>query len=236
MSGARSRVREVLPGIHRFWFPSINNNAYLLLADELTLVDVGPPGHTERILEHVSALGRRPADITSILVTHCHTDHTGNLAALAHETGATVFAHPADAGIVRDGAPRPRGLPHTFTGKLLVSVFRKPSRAEPARVDREIGEGDELPVAGGVRVVHTPGHTAGHLSFLWPQAGGVLFVGDAAGNIRNKLGVSLLNDDTALARQSLRRLVGLDFAAACFGHGRVIARDAAGRFRAVAGR
>jgi glyoxylase-like metal-dependent hydrolase (beta-lactamase superfamily II) len=235
MAAGRSRVEEVLPGVHRFWFPSINNNAYLLMGDQLTLVDAGPPRRAERILDHLAALGRRPSDVTSILVTHCHTDHTGNLAALARETGATVFAHAADAGIVREGAPRPRGLPHTLTGRILVSLFRQPSLADAARVDREIDEGDEVPGDSGMRVLHTPGHTAGHLSFLWPVQGGVLFVGDAAGNIRNKLGVSLLNDDTERSRASLRRLAELDFAAACFGHGRVITRAAAGRFRAVAG-
>src|SRR5438093_10972365 len=110
--------------------------------------------------------GHQPSDVRHILVTHHHLDHTGSLAALAKETGATVYVHPADAAVVGGGAmpppPNPAKLSGRTIGRLLLRIG--PKRADPATVDEEVVDGDELPFAGGMKVVHTPGHTAGQTS------------------------------------------------------------------------
>jgi glyoxylase-like metal-dependent hydrolase (beta-lactamase superfamily II) len=225
------RASEVTPGVRRMWFPAIDNNSYLIMGSDPTLIDCGPPGNAPALLGHLRSLGMVPGDVRHIAVTHCHTDHTGQLAEVARATGATVYAHPIDALIIRAGAERPRGKPHGLVGKVMLAMARRSSRADPAVVDVEIGDGQELPAAGGLRCLHTPGHTAGHVSFLWPGAGGVLFVGDAAANMLRLLDIAPLNEDDVAARASFRKLAELEFSYACFGHGSPIRGRAVSAFR-----
>ena len=59
-------------------------NVYLLVDDDLTLVDTGLPGRADLILEQIEELGYSPSDVKRIIITHHHADHTGSLAALKH--------------------------------------------------------------------------------------------------------------------------------------------------------
>ena len=166
-------------------------------------------------------------------MTHCHTDHTGGLADVIRATGATVYAHRADTDIIRDGAARPRGVANRTLGRVMLAMAGSSSTADPAAVDVQIVDEQVIPAAGGLRCIHTPGHTAGHMSFLWPGAGGVLFVGDAAANMFRHLAVAPINEDNDAARASFRKLAELEFEHACFGHGSPIRAGAASRFRRV---
>jgi glyoxylase-like metal-dependent hydrolase (beta-lactamase superfamily II) len=212
------------------WFPGIDNNAFLITGDQATLVDVGPPRKTAAVLDALPAVGLGADDIRHVVVTHHHTDHTGQLAMVARGTRAPVSMSPADAEVVRSGAERPRGAPHDWLGKVLAAMASKSSKAEPAAVDVEVAGPTDLPAAGGLRAIPTPGHTPGHVSYLWPTAG-VLFVGDAAANMFRRLGVAPLNEDLAAARESFAALAELDFDVACFGHGSPIRGGAAAKFR-----
>jgi glyoxylase-like metal-dependent hydrolase (beta-lactamase superfamily II) len=90
-------------------------------------------------------------------------------------------------------------------------------------VDEEIDDDQELPIAGGVRVLHTPGHTAGHVS-LWVPSKRLLFAGDAASNLFGRIRppFGMFTEDMVRAKESMRRLAELDFETACFGHGGVL--------------
>jgi len=70
---------------------------------------------------------------------------------------------------------------------------------------------------------------------LLPRAGGVLFVGDAAANLRQS-GLNCVNEDVAGVRRSLERLAALEFEPACFAHGRTIRHGAISAFRELMGR
>jgi glyoxylase-like metal-dependent hydrolase (beta-lactamase superfamily II) len=103
-------------------------------------------------------------------------------------------------------------------------------RARPARVDELLSDGQVLPVLGGLRVVETPGHTPGHVSFFAPAAG-VLFVGDSlvaeATGLRGSTGMNTW--DQAKADESVRKQAALGARLVCPGHGPVVP-DAAGKF------
>jgi glyoxylase-like metal-dependent hydrolase (beta-lactamase superfamily II) len=227
-------VKSIVPGLWQV--PRIFVNAFILEGEDgLILIDTGIPGSAGKILDAVRAIGRQSDPIRRILVTHCHMDHAGSLADLEQRTGAPAFMHPEDAAMVRAGnAMRPLhaspGLFNTILGgSLALLVPRQVARAE---VKHEVGDGETIPGAGGLRAIHVPGHCAGQLAFLWPQHGGVLIAADAAANVMN-LGLSPMYENLDEGRRSLSKLSALDFEVACFGHGRPITGGAAAQFRRV---
>jgi glyoxylase-like metal-dependent hydrolase (beta-lactamase superfamily II) len=222
-------AEEIVAGVYALGLGYVN--AFFVASDDgLTLVDSGLPRREDRILEGAAALG----PIRNIVLTHHHADHVGSLAALSAKTGAATYIHPIDARVTRGDVPRPG--PQTLLGKVLFPLFNlmRASRPEPFDVANEVTDGQELPIAGGIKVVHTPGHTAGHVSYLRER---VLFAGDAAANIR-KLGapIGFFTEDLPEARRSIRKLAELDFDVACFGHGKVLTGNANAAFRQLVDR
>jgi len=225
-------VHAVLPGLHQIELGRVN--AFLLRGqDGLILIDAGYPGDDALILNAIDEIGHAPTDVRHILLTHAHVDHAGGLASLKEETKALTWMHPRDAELVRMGqAVRPYTVTPGLLNRLLYWGFVRgnPTTISPAPIDREVGDGDEIPVAGGLQAIHVPGHSAGQLAFLWPEHGGVLFAGDAAANAMG-LGLSIIHEDLDEARRSLKKLSGYTFDVAVFGHGAPIRQRAAERFR-----
>ena len=80
-------------------------------------------------------------------------------------------------------------------------------------------DGQVLPVAGGLRVVHTPGHSPGHVSLLH-QPSGLLITGDAIFNVRGlRWPIRAFCTNFALTTRTARRLGELDYSVAAFTHG-----------------
>lgn len=223
---------KITEGVHRVE-GVLGCHVYLVEgADSLTLVDTGLAGAAEKVLRAVAAIGRQPGDIRRIVITHCHGDHTGSLAALAELTGAQVCVHAGDAPVVRGDLP----MPAMKASGLVAAIMRPLSERmapppAPWRVDRELQDGDEL---DGLRVVHTPGHTEGHIG-LYMASKRVLFVGDAMFNvIRLRPPFGMFTVDMAQAKESIRKLAALDAEVACFGHGAPIRSGASARLRRFA--
>lgn len=208
-------------------------NAFILDEGELTLVDTGVPGSTEKILAALEELGRRPEELKHIVVTHLHVDHTGSLAELKRRTGATVHMHRNDAAPVAQGRgaremnPAP-GLLSFLVTKLIMK--NAPSEIEPCETDEYLEEGQTLAFAGEARVIHVPGHAEGQVALLLPKDGGVLIAADAAANMMG-LGYPVVVEDLSVAKRSLSRLSEMEFEHAGFGHGKPIIGGASEAFR-----
>ena len=222
-------------------------NAYVLEDQAgVVLIDCGVPKRADRIASAIRETGHEPEDVQDILITHHHLDHTGSLAALAGRTGATVYVHPGDAAIVRGDAMPPPPNRAKVTGRTIGPLLVRlgPKRADPAKVEEELVDAAELPFAEGLRVIHTPGHTAGQTSFLLHERdGGVLIAGDAAastitGRVAPPNGpiFGMYTEDLDEAVQSFRKLAALDFEVAVFGHGNPLRTKAAEAFRRAAAR
>jgi glyoxylase-like metal-dependent hydrolase (beta-lactamase superfamily II) len=216
--------QEVVKGVYRV-SPVPGVNTYLFDAEGLTLVDAGVASSAGPILAAIKELGHDPRDLKRIIVTHCHPDHYGSLAELKRATGARTIMHPTDAEEVRHGR---RGRTMSFRGPLTIlnGIFAGEPHLAPAEVEEEVEDGDRLP--GGLRVVHTPGHSDGHLSLLWPEKR-LLIAGDACWHL-TRLAYMPFYVDFEEAKQSLAKLARLDFEVAAFGHGRPL-RDAGAAFR-----
>ncbi len=215
-----------------YCIPAGSVNTFLIEADDgCALIDAGFPGKAEAIMALVTELGHSARDIRHIVVTHAHPDHIGSLAALKTATGATTYAHPLDTAIVERGSGfRPMTAAPGLVAGLMFRLFVDlKATVEPTKIDVEMHDGEVLPFAGGLRVIHVPGHCAGQVALLWTE-GRTLFAGDACANMMG-LGTPIAYEDRAEGERSQRKLAGFDFETACFGHGRAIQHGAAKRFR-----
>lgn len=214
--------------------PADGVNSFLLADDDgsLTLVDAGLKNAHRKVLAALAGLGKAPGDVQRVLLTHAHPDHAGGLAGAKAATGARVLAHEVEAPFLESGEPPPR---ETTTGRLL---GRLPGGGF-GRVDvaETFADGATLPVAGGLTVVHTPGHSPGHCSFLHPSTG-VLITGDAIFNVLGlRYSPASFCTDVRLSRETAGRLGELDFAVAAFTHGAHVSSGARAAVRAfLAGR
>ncbi|TDW96356.1 MBL fold metallo-hydrolase [Dinghuibacter silviterrae] len=196
-------------------------NAFLIEDDEqgLTLVDTGTPGSLPKIFAQMEKAGKDPRDIRRIIVTHAHTDHTGSAAAISKELDIPVWAHADTARLVERGLPGDAAL-HVSPGLLNQVIYqlfirRGGSTIDPFTITRLLNDGEVLP--GGVRVIYTPGHSAGHLALLL-QTDRVLIAADICANAAG-LHWRTVYEDRELGRQSILKAAAFDFDMAVFGHG-----------------
>ena len=202
--------------------------------DELVLVDTGWDEDASGILRYLDDIGRSPSEIKSILLTHAHRSHLGGVARLAAVTGASVRAHETEAPIIEGEArAKPIALWPPIPPQLI--PFRIASRLpfanhKPCEVDPPYLAGGER--IGPLTVIHTPGHTPGHLVFRYRDS--ALAVGDAVATWP-KFGPGWpgFNQDERQYRQSLRRVVELEPDVVCPGHGDAIIEDTAVRLRTL---
>jgi len=215
---------QIISGVHVI--PSVVVNVYLIVDDDgLTLVDVGLRGSEKRVLRYIAGLGHAPDALKRIVITHSDGDHVGALAALKAATGARVYARAIEAEAIAAGRMS-REMKVSGLLKLLMGITRPLFQADPAQVDEFVTDGQVLPALGGLRVVDTPGHTPGHVSYFAPSAS-ILFVGDSlvstGGRLRSSRGMNTW--DEARALESVRKQAALGVRIVCPAHGPVV-RDA----------
>lgn len=221
-------VKQVVPGLWQVPLGPVN--AYLVDdGREVVVIDTGLPGSVSTLEAAILEIGRNPADVRSIVITHGHPDHDGSAAALKKLTGASIYMHEADADLLRKGIGlRPLTPSPGIPGIIFRLFIHPPKQVEPAEVEARLSDGGEAP--GGFKVIHVPGHCQGQVALLWAQHGGVLVAADVASNVMG-LGISPAYEDLELGKRSLARLAGLDFEVAVFGHGAPILKGAGAAFR-----
>ncbi len=220
------------------WLLALGNANAILLRQgaELALVDAGFPGHERAVLDAIAELGRQPSDLRHLVFTHGHPDHIGSAAAIVRATGARTWMHAADVALAETGGPfRPMAPAPGPVRAIAYRLFWRPREPmAPFRIDETIADGDTLPVVGGLRAVHVPGHCAGQVALLW-RGGRLLAGGDAFMNMLG-LGDPIGFEDEAEGRRSQRRLAELDFDAVAFGHGPAIPEGGSARVRRAVAR
>lgn len=177
-------------------FPDlITANVYVVGKGPLTLIDAGPKikGAVNFLRRELNGMGFDFRDIEKIIVTHGHVDHFGLAARIrdAAGHGIKILAHPEEkwrmstenfeAGLWSQEANElmvMAGTPEEEIEKARKRFRAMSNLAEPLDEVDFLEDGDELEGSGfELKVIHTPGHTAGSICLLEMRSR-VLFSGD----------------------------------------------------------
>ncbi|WP_134683734.1 MBL fold metallo-hydrolase [Brevibacillus migulae] len=218
----------------------------VLMWDEnaAVLVDAGMPGTWPQIRQAMSDLGVAVSHLKAVIVTHQDFDHIGSLPEILRDLDGRVevYAHELDKPYIEGKLPLLKTNPEQMSKVLAflpeeerrkaLQMFANPPKAN---VDRVVTDGEVLPMAGGVRVIHTPGHTSGHIS-LYVEQSKTLIAGDAMicvdGRLRGP--VSQTTPDMETAMRSLQRFLELEVDAVICYHGGVCDQHAKEQIRELA--
>lgn len=234
-------LEEVRPGLFAMGVPLPGVLPHFtlsyLIQDEHGAVHLIDPGwdsdeNWRSLGTALATIGSSPGELASVTVTHLHPDHLGMAERARSASGAPVALHRREQSAiheVRMEAPAEEalarfegwGVPSARHPELLDAVQRRGGRP-PFSADRLLDDGDLLEVPGReLRVLHTPGHTTGHLA-LQDAGNRLLFTGDLL--LPNQFpgiglgGTSASNPiDDYLA--SLERIAALDDHEVLPGHG-----------------
>ena len=124
--------------------------AYLFTGPEgHVLLDGATPEGADVIEANIAKLGFKLSDVKVLLNSHAHYDHSGGLAQLKQESGASSHAMEGDVSALEGGF-------------YLGSEDVKAMNAPPVKVDRVLKEGEQVKLAGIDLIAHlTPGHSRG---------------------------------------------------------------------------
>jgi glyoxylase-like metal-dependent hydrolase (beta-lactamase superfamily II) len=205
-------------------------NCYLVKGERCYLVDTLTPASRKRLERGLAEHGVKPEDLAYILITHYHTDHTGNLAHLKGLCGARVGAGAGDVPYIQGDKPPETGSDLNRLGRLMRKYPKATAsyqRFRHAKVDISL-EGGETLEELGLEVIALPGHTPGGIGFL-DRANRRAFVGDLVSNYFGRIGPPTLCASYSLEEieASMRKLAELDLDYMYPGHGRIIGPHAA---------
>jgi glyoxylase-like metal-dependent hydrolase (beta-lactamase superfamily II) len=207
------------------------------------LVDTGLPWHLPALESAIESLGVHFSTLRGIMITHQDIDHISNARTLRKRSGATVMAHHGDIPYIQGERPLMKLNPALIASILAMipesvreqakAVYANPSSVP---VDQQVNDGEVIPVGAGVQVIHTPGHTPGHISLYVPSeelliAGDSLRVekGDLVGP--NKSHTS----DMVQAMDSVRKMARLKVDQVLCYHGGLFGPNAGHRIAEIAG-
>lgn len=213
----------------------------LLLSDGDTsaLIDAGLPTSIPEIEAQLGEIGLTVSDIDAFVLTHQDLDHIGGLpglVALASE-GTDVICHEAEKSFIEGteqfGKLNPENLKTTLDSmpeslrdemqKLVVEA----KAYKGVAVTKTVEDGDVLPFGGGITVIHTPGHTEGHIC-LYLNKNGILVAGDELDLVDGELlgPKHGLSADEGEAYASISKLTKYDIEDVLCYHGGLFAGDA----------
>ncbi|PFK42063.1 MBL fold metallo-hydrolase [Priestia megaterium] len=172
------------------------------------LIDTGFPGQMEDLRVAMDKVGVSFDKLKVIILTHQDIDHIGSLPEIVQECGhhIKVYAHALDKPYIQGD------LPLLKDGNL--------ENPPKSKVDDTLKDGQELPYCGGIRIIHTPGHTPGHIS-LYLKQNKTLIAGDSMYSVNGVIeGIHVPTVlDIKEARLSLKKYLDLDIESVVCYHG-----------------
>ncbi|MGI8317068.1 MBL fold metallo-hydrolase [Halobacillus mangrovi] len=195
------------------------------------LVDCGIGHYANRIIESASKrFGDHPPK--AIILTHGHFDHVGSAKKLADHWDVPIYIHPMEMDYVTGKRDYPVG-DATVGGGLfaLMSPFFPTDPVNLSKYIHPIPQDGKLPFLEGWRVIHTPGHTPGHIS-LFRDKDRTLIAGDAIITVKQESSMAVFIQHQHVhgppayfthnwqeAEKSVKKLASLNPKVALTGHG-----------------
>lgn len=225
-----SEPQRLADGVVRLGSSMVN---WYLVADDsgVTIVDSGLPAFRPQLEPGLELLGKTPADVRALILTHGDGDHTGAASKLAQEgTDIPIHLHPEDEYLVHGETKdiEDSQLPLLIRPgayRLLMHFGRNGLGMKNPKIERTVSlaVAGTLDVPGRPRVIATPGHTEGHVVFHF-SSHGALFVGDSICTwhpVSGDRGPQLMafNVSNAEALDSLAGYEALDAGLVLPGHG-----------------
>ncbi|MCR8655935.1 MBL fold metallo-hydrolase [Paenibacillus endoradicis] len=202
---------EISNGVHILeldFYGSTINPTLLWDQEMAVLIDTGFTGQIEDLKLAMKKVGVSLNNVKIVILTHQDIDHIGCLPEILGECGnqVQVFAHELDKPYIQGE------LPLLKDGHII-----DPPKG---RVDKTLIDGEEIDVCGGIRVIHTPGHTPGHIS-LYLKKSKTLIAGDSMYSVNGILGGihEPTTPDIEEARLSLKKYLDLDIESVICYHG-----------------
>lgn len=211
-------------GAQRMIYPAL-----LWDADGAVLVDTGYPGQFPNVREAIERAGIALERIQRVIVTHHDIDHIGGLPSVRSEIShlVKVMAHSEEKAFIQ-GSKTPLKLAQLEANlhelpeerKAVYEILKLGFQNSFVQVDETLTDGQVLPYCGGIEVIHTPGHTLGHISLYLPGSK-TLIAGDALAveNGALRATAATINYDATLYRTSLVKLAQLDVETVIAYHG-----------------
>ena len=228
---------DITPGVFGLRITFVNVFGVLNTDKTWTLIDAGIPGSAPLIRSWAERrFGQPPA---AIVLTHGHFDHVGAARTLADQWRIPVYAHMLEFPYLTGRQSYPP--PNPGAGGGLMALLSPLYPKDPIDLGMhlrplESATQQNQPVLEGWQVLHTPGHTPGHVSF-YRGSDGTLLVGDAALLQQPELHgpPAYFTSDWSAALASVRRLADLSPHTVAPGHGKPLAGpDVAARLRDLA--
>ncbi|ADZ09921.1 beta-lactamase domain protein [Methanobacterium lacus] len=204
-------VAGTVPGM--FIYPTV-----MWDSKNMVLVDVGYGGQLDTLKNAFNKEGVDFNKVNKVIITHQDLDHFGGLGDLvdASNNSIDVMTHEDDKPYIQGEKPLVR-LNENFLNMLpedrrnMVKQMYKNFRT--VNVDTTLQDEEELDLVGGITVIHTPGHTPGHIC-LYHHPSKTLIVGDAMniidGTLQGPRKDILMEEDYRVALKSLKKLEKFD--------------------------
>jgi glyoxylase-like metal-dependent hydrolase (beta-lactamase superfamily II) len=228
--------REVADGV--LHVRTLMVNVYIVRAGgSWTLVDAGLRGYAETIRSAARPFVGPLAPAT-IVLTHGHFDHVGSLEALLGVWPSPVYAHRLERPYLSGHSSYPPPDPLVGRGSMALLSRLYPRGPIDVRGRLEaLPEDGSVPGLPGWRWIHTPGHTAGHIS-LFRERDRTLIAGDAVVTTKQESALAVASQrreihgppayftpDWGAAGESVGRLAALEPAVLATGHGEPLRGD-----------
>lgn len=205
----RPRTEEIISGVYLIGGSNITSaeDAAIYLIDfagELVLIDAGAGKSSSQIVRNVEMLGFNPADISCLILTHCHIDHIGAAPFFRKQYGTNLVIHELDAKALESG------------NAIKTAANWYGTTFPPTPVDKKLSGAHEILKFAGeeLHCLHTPGHTPGSISIYLDRNGKrVLFGQDIHGPFHAAFG-----SDIKAWKKSMQILLALNADILCEGH------------------